>query len=274
VSSLLPVIAAILVSGLVVQLVAHKLKVPSVIFYLLIGVVLGPEVLGLGTLETFGAGLEIIVGISVAIIVFEGAFALQIERIRGASRVSLRLVTVSALVMFVGTAVAVRFFEDTNWEIALLIGALLVATGPTVITPILNVVRVRDHVATALETEGIVNDVTAAIAFLYAGVGGESGFRQPLVRGVQIGESRLRNLETRFSCEPRFAVDFVSHTDRKEAVEAVREGKWDRLSHRSLFDVIQLAHNAGAIDYDRLENAAKYVEHIPGEEEGSAVDKE
>ena len=163
VSSLLPVIAAILVSGLVVQLVAHRLKVPSVIFYLLIGVVLGPEVLGLVTLETFGNGLEIIVGISVAIIVFEGAFALQIDRIRGASTVSLRLVTVSALVMFLGTAAAVRFFEGANWEIALLIGALLVATGPTVITPILNVVRVRDHVATALETEGIVNDVTAAI---------------------------------------------------------------------------------------------------------------
>ncbi|QKY18386.1 cation:proton antiporter [Halorubrum sp. CBA1229] len=159
----MPVIAAILVSGLVVQLVAHRLKVPSVIFYLLIGVVLGPEVLGLVTLETFGNGLEIIVGISVAIIVFEGAFALQIDRIRGASTVSLRLVTVSALVMFLGTAAAVRFFEGANWEIALLIGALLVATGPTVITPILNVVRVRDHVATALETEGIVNDVTAAI---------------------------------------------------------------------------------------------------------------
>jgi len=163
VSSLLPVIAAILVSGLVVQLVAHRLKVPSVIFYLLVGVVLGPEVLGLVTLETFGNGLEIIVGISVAIIVFEGAFALHIDRIRGASTVSLRLVTVSALVMFLGTAAAVRFFEGANWEIALLIGALLVATGPTVITPILNVVRVRDHVATALETEGIVNDVTAAI---------------------------------------------------------------------------------------------------------------
>ncbi len=163
VSSLLPVIAVILVSGLVVQLVAHHLQVPSVIFYLLIGVVLGPEVLGLVTLETFGDGLEIIVGLSVAIIVFEGAFALQIERIRGASTVSLRLVTVSALVMFLGTAAAVRFLEGTNWEIALLIGALLVATGPTVITPILNVVRVRDHVATALETEGIVNDVTAAI---------------------------------------------------------------------------------------------------------------
>ena len=161
--SLLPVIAVILVSGLAVQLLAHRLRVPSVIFYLAIGVVLGPEALGLVTLETFGEGLEIIVGLSVAIIVFEGAFALRFDRIRRASTVSLRLVTVSAVVMFVGTAAAVRVFTGGEWEIALLVGALLVATGPTVITPILTVVRVRDHVATALETEGIVNDVTAAI---------------------------------------------------------------------------------------------------------------
>jgi NhaP-type Na+/H+ or K+/H+ antiporter len=159
----LPIIAVVLVSGLAVQLLAHRLRIPSVIFYLLIGVVLGPEVLGLVTLDTFGNGLETIVGLSVAIIVFEGAFALRLDRIRGASTVSFRLVTISAAVMFVGTAAAVRFFEGANWEIALLIGALLVATGPTVITPILDVVRVRDHVATALETEGIVNDVTAAI---------------------------------------------------------------------------------------------------------------
>ncbi len=162
-SSLLPVVAVVLVSGLGVQLLAHRLKVPSVVFYLVIGVVLGPEVLGLVTLDTFGDGLEIIVGLSVAIIVFEGAFALRIDRIRRASTVSLRLVTISAVVMFLGTAVAVRVLEGATWEIALLIGALLVATGPTVITPILDVVRVRDHVATALETEGIVNDVTAAI---------------------------------------------------------------------------------------------------------------
>ena len=162
-SSLLPVIAGILVSGLAVQLLAHRLRIPSVVFYLLIGVVLGPEVLGIVTLETFGDGLETIVGISVAIIVFEGAFALRLERVRKASRTSIRLVTISAVVMFAGTTGAVRLLLGTEWEIALLIGALLVATGPTVITPILDVVRVRDHVATALETEGIVNDVTAAI---------------------------------------------------------------------------------------------------------------
>ena len=162
-SSLLPAVASIIVLGLFGQLLANRLRIPSVVFYLIIGVVLGPELLGIVTLETFGEGLETIVGLSVAIIVFDGAFALKASRVREASRTSLRLVTIGAVVMFVGTATAIKFLEGTEWEIALLAGALLVATGPTVITPILEVVRVREHVAATLETEGIVNDVTAAI---------------------------------------------------------------------------------------------------------------
>lgn len=163
-SSLLPVAALILVSGIGVQLLARRFEVPSVVFYLAVGLLLGPEVFGLVTAETFGDGLGTVVGLSVAIIVFDGAFALRIERIREASTASLRLVTIGALVMFVGTTVSVRVLEGATWEIALVIGALLVATGPTVITPILEVVTVRDHVSAALETEGIINDVTAAIA--------------------------------------------------------------------------------------------------------------
>jgi len=162
-SSLLPAVAAILVLGLGAQLLANRLRVPSVVFYLALGIILGPEVLGIVTLETFGEGLETIVGLSVAIIVFDGAFALKIARVREAETTALRLVTIGAVVMFLGTAAAIRVLEGAEWEIALVAGALLVATGPTVITPILEVVRVREHVAAALETEGIVNDVTAAI---------------------------------------------------------------------------------------------------------------
>ena len=163
-STLLPIAALTLVSGIGVQLLARRLMIPSVVFYLAIGFLLGPEVLGVVTLETFGDGLTTVVGLSVAIIVFDGAFALRIERIREASTASLRLVTIGAVIMFVGTTVAVRVLEGAAWEIALVIGALLVATGPTVITPILEVVKVREHVSAVLETEGIINDVTAAIA--------------------------------------------------------------------------------------------------------------
>ena len=162
-SELLPVIASILIIGLGVQLLAQRLQIPSVIFYLAAGVIMGPEVLGIVTLETFGNGLETVVGLSVAIIVFDGAFALKVERVREAETVALRLVTIGAVVTFLGTTLAVRYLESTTWELALVAGALLVATGPTVITPILEVVRVREHVSAALETEGIINDVTAAI---------------------------------------------------------------------------------------------------------------
>ncbi|WP_209543974.1 cation:proton antiporter domain-containing protein [Halorubrum trapanicum] len=154
--------AAIIAIGVFAQLLADRLAVPSIVFLLIAGLGLGPEGLGVITPDTF-ASLPAIVGLSVAIIVFEGAFHLRTEDIRRATKVSVRLVTVGAAISLVGTAVVVRFALGADWDVAFLIGALLVATGPTVISPILRVVPVRDRVGTALETEGIVNDVTAAI---------------------------------------------------------------------------------------------------------------
>jgi len=161
--SLLLTIVAIFGVGIAGQLLASRLRVPSVIFYLIGGLFLGEVGIGLISLETFGDGLTTTVGLSVAVIVFDGAFALQLDRIRAAETASLRLVTVGAIITLLGTALAVRVLTGAAWAISFLIGALLVATGPTVITPIVNVVNLRPHVSAALETEGIVNDVTAAI---------------------------------------------------------------------------------------------------------------
>lgn len=160
---LIPLVAGIIGLGVLSQILAARLQVPSIIFFLLVGVVIGRPGLGLVTSESFGDSLPTIVGLAVAIIVFEGAFHLEFERIRKAPRAALRLVTVGALIALVGTAVSVRLLEGLPWEISFVIGALLVATGPTVISPILEVVPVRDRVSAVLETEGIVNDVTAAI---------------------------------------------------------------------------------------------------------------
>jgi len=160
---LIPLVAGIIVLGVLAQVLAARLRVPSIIFFLLVGVVIGRPGLGLVTSESFGDSLPAIVGLAVAIIVFEGAFHLNLERIQKAPRAAVRLVTIGAAIALVGTAVAVRLFEGLPWELSFVIGALLVATGPTVISPILDVVPVRDRVAAVLETEGIVNDVTAAI---------------------------------------------------------------------------------------------------------------
>jgi NhaP-type Na+/H+ or K+/H+ antiporter len=163
---LIPLVAGIIGLGVLAQVLAARLRVPSIIFYLLVGVIIGQPGLGVIGDGTFGGALSAIVGLAVAIIVFEGAYHLRFDRLREAPAATFRLVTVGAAIALVGTAIAVKFAFNSaavSWNLAFLIGALLVATGPTVITPILDVVPVRDRVAAALETEGIVNDVTAAI---------------------------------------------------------------------------------------------------------------
>ncbi|TYL39225.1 potassium transporter [Natronococcus pandeyae] len=192
----LPVVIGILALGIGAQVLAKRLRVPSVLFLIVIGVIVGPEGLGFVTIETFGGGLSTVVGLSVAIIIFDGAFHLRREKLERAPQAVRRLTTIGAAIAFVGTTVAVRFFLGTDWDVAALIGALLIATGPTVVTPILEVITVRDHVETALEAEGIINDVTAAVlaivifeAFVVGGAPSRIpvGFLQRLTAGIGIG---------------------------------------------------------------------------------------
>ena len=204
-AALIAVTATIIAVGVGAKVLADRFQVPSIIFLVAAGVLLGPEgparfVAGVDPLITpnsFGDALPSIVGLSVAIIVFEGAFHLRASKLREAPSVALRLITLGAVIAFGGTTLAVRFALGAEWLVAALIGALLVATGPTVVTPILSVVPVRDRVAAALETEGIVNDVTAAIVAvvffeLLIGEGGGVGefvllFAERLGIGILVG---------------------------------------------------------------------------------------
>ncbi len=162
-SNLIYIVAAIIGIGVVSQILSDRFQVPSVLFLITSGIILGPEVLNVVHPDSFGSGLSAIVGLSVAIIVFEGAFHLRIEKLREAPAATIRLITVGAGIALIGTAAAIHYLLGSPWNVSFLIGALLVATGPTVIAPILEVVPARDRVEAALETEGIVNDVTAAI---------------------------------------------------------------------------------------------------------------
>ncbi|ODR79331.1 potassium transporter [Haladaptatus sp. W1] len=162
-AQLLYIVTAIIGLGVVSQVLADRFQVPSVLFLISAGVLFGPVGLGLLDPSAFGDALSSIVGLSVAIIVFEGAFHLKVNKLREAPSAQIRLITVGALISLLGTATLVRYALGQPWDLSLLIGSLLVATGPTVITPILSVVAVRDRVGAALETEGIANDVSAAI---------------------------------------------------------------------------------------------------------------
>ncbi len=195
-AEVLPIVVGILALGVGAQLLAKRLRMPSVLFLIAIGVVLGPEGLGFVTIDTFGDGLSTVVGLSVAIIIFDGAFHLRREKLAEAPRAVVRMTTIGAAIAFLGTTIAVRLFLTPDWAVAALVGALLIATGPTVITPLLEVVTVREHVAATLEAEGIFNDVTAAVlaivifeVFVVADAPAEIpvAFLQRLVAGLGVG---------------------------------------------------------------------------------------
>jgi len=196
VAELLPLVVGILALGVGAQVLAKRLRMPSVLFLIAIGIAVGPEGLAFITIDTFGDGLSTIVGLSVAIIIFDGAFHLRREKLAEAPRAVFRMATIGALLAFVGTTVAVRLFLTADWAVAALVGALLIATGPTVITPLLEVVTVREHVGATLEAEGIFNDVTAAVlaivifeVFVVADAPAEIpvAFLQRLVAGLGVG---------------------------------------------------------------------------------------
>lgn len=155
-------IAVIAGAAVACQLVAARLKVPSVLFLLIAGV-------GVGTFldpdEIFGELLFTGVSFGVAILLFEGGIGLHWRSLGSARAPVLRLVTIGVVISWVVGAAAVLVLFDVDFGIAVLIGAILTVSGPTVIAPLLRVVRPREPAASVLRWEGILIDpVGAALA--------------------------------------------------------------------------------------------------------------
>lgn len=149
--------------GIGAQVLARWLQIPSIVLLLLFGIVLGSS--GLEVLEPslLGGGLEVIVSLAIALILFEGGLNLQVRNLSSVS-VSLRnLVTVGVLITLLGGAIAAHALNQFPWAIAFLYASLVVVTGPTVVTPLLKLVGVEQRVATLLEGEGILIDPLGAI---------------------------------------------------------------------------------------------------------------
>lgn len=147
------------------QLLAHAVAVPQIVTLLALGVLVGPDALGIvDPDELLGATLEPFVTLAVGVVLFDGALKLRQEDLaEGAWKPVLRLVTVGVLVSWaIGTA-AVRLLLDLDRSISLLIGAILTLSGPTVIGPLMQHVRPAERIRAVLDWEGVLIDPVGAI---------------------------------------------------------------------------------------------------------------
>jgi NhaP-type Na+/H+ or K+/H+ antiporter len=163
VESILVGLATIIALGIGAQWLAWRLKLPAILFLLLVGFLTGPVTGILDPDALLGELLFPIVSLSVAIILFEGGLSLDIAELREIGRVVRNLMTIGVLATWVLSTALATVFLGLDLSLALLFGAILVVTGPTVIIPLLRHIRPNARIGSTVKWEGIVNDPVGAI---------------------------------------------------------------------------------------------------------------
>jgi NhaP-type Na+/H+ or K+/H+ antiporter/Trk K+ transport system NAD-binding subunit len=188
-------LGGVIILGILAQWFAWKLKIPAILPLLLIGLLVGPisaeflsedrtkwiEPVWNGEEGLFGGkNLYYFVSLSISIILFEGGLTLKFKEIKNVGPLVItKLITLGSLVTFFGAGIAAHYIFNLSWEISFLFSALIIVTGPTVITPILRNIPLRKDISAILKWEGILIDPIGALVavlvfeFISVGAGGD-----------------------------------------------------------------------------------------------------
>lgn len=162
----LPALALVFGIGAGAHWLAWRVRVPAILLLLVAGFVAGPVTGALDPALLFGAAFRPLVSFSVALILFEGGLSLRFDELRGSGAVVRNLVSTGALITWVLSTLAGVYVAGVPFGVALLVGAILVLTGPTVVIPIVRHVRPRPPLGPILRWEGILIDPIGALLAL------------------------------------------------------------------------------------------------------------
>ncbi len=168
------------VLGVAAQWLAWRLQLPAIVLLFAAGLAIGPGFQLLHPSHDF-APLKPLIGLAVAVVVFEGGLALDFRELRAAGEGVLRLTALALPCNFVLGTLAAHWAGGMGWHAAALFGAITVVTGPTVVLPLLRYARLEPRAAAFLKWEAIVNDpigamlAAAVLQWLLAGTAGAFG---------------------------------------------------------------------------------------------------
>lgn len=159
----LGLVVAVLVMLLLAQTLSRYFQIPFIIFLLFEGIIVGPEVLNLLNPAIYFDELLAIVAFSVSVIVFDGGIQIDMKQLRGYKESVLKLTTVGVLITFLGITALTTLLIEVPLQISALFGALVTATGPTVVGPIIRNIQICHKVGKVLELESVLNDAASVI---------------------------------------------------------------------------------------------------------------
>lgn len=166
-TTILITFAVILFLGIFAQWLAWRVRMPSILLLLAFGFIAGPVTGWVNPDQLLGDLLFPIVSLSVGIILFEGGLGLRLKSLPAVGLVVRNVISIGALITWVVSTIAAYFILGLDFYLSLLLGAILIVTGPTVILPILRDLRPKGQGAVILRWEGILIDpVGATVAVL------------------------------------------------------------------------------------------------------------
>jgi cell volume regulation protein A len=153
----------ILAIGTATGFIAEKMRIPDVAAFPIVGILIGPQALGLIDIKADSALNQIILLFGASYILFGGGASLRFNILKQVWITIVVLATVGVVMTAVLTGVAAHFILGIPPIVALLLGATLASTDPATLVPIFQQVKIRDRVAQTVVSESAFNDATGAI---------------------------------------------------------------------------------------------------------------
>jgi cell volume regulation protein A len=153
----------ILAVGTITGLLAQRARIPDVAAFLLAGMLIGPQALGLIDIKADSALYQILLLFGASYILFDGGASLRFDVMKRIWITVVVIATVGVVITAAITGVAAHFVLGLPWIVAALLGATLASTDPATLVPIFRQIHIRDRVAQMVMSEAAFNDATGAI---------------------------------------------------------------------------------------------------------------
>ena len=163
INQILIMLALILFGGVVFSKISELLHLPDVVLYIIFGLLIGPNVLNLIDVNQFSIGNELILTIGAAYILYDGGREVNLKVLNKVKISVLMLATVGVIISTFITGFFTMKIFGMSFMTALLAGAIVASTDPSVLIPLFKKIKIKDKLKQTIICESAFNDAVGAI---------------------------------------------------------------------------------------------------------------
>ncbi len=163
VKQLLFLVGIILAAGAFSGFLSQKANVPDIALFLVVGIILGPEVTGVIHIAAESALNQVVILFGACYILFDGGASIRLKILKEVWITLTVIATIGVLITAAITGIAAYYVLGIPLITALLLGSTIASTDPATIVPIFRQIKIKDRVSQTVMSESAFNDATGAI---------------------------------------------------------------------------------------------------------------